>query len=106
MHDDCFTDATLDPLFKTDIDTLKKKALAESFNTIPEFCESKKEYVKPKLDQILSELQQNNSLLDLEWIIKESHEEPDDSRLIACSVHDPLSGQLTDFDYTEMACIN
>jgi hypothetical protein len=42
-------DSTLDPLFKTDINTLKKKALAEAFNTCPEFCQSKKEYISPKL---------------------------------------------------------
>jgi hypothetical protein len=53
LHDDCFEDSTLDPLFKTDIDMLKKKAAAEVFNTCPEFCESKKAYIKPKMDHIL-----------------------------------------------------
>lgn len=51
-------------------------------------------------------MKENDALLDLECTIKEAHEEPDDSRLIACSVHDPLSGQLIDFDYTEMANID
>jgi hypothetical protein len=38
--------------------------------------------------------------MDLEFTIKEAAEEPDESLLVPCSVHDPLSGLLTHFDYT------
>jgi len=104
-NDDRLSPTTLDPLFKFDIDALKKGAAAEAFNVSPEFAQAKKEFVGPKLDHIFSELKRSDALIDLEYTIKEAAQEPDDSLLVACTVHDPLSGLLTHFDYTAASSI-
>ena len=72
MHDDRLSSETLDPLFKFDMDTLKKSAAAECFNLSPEFCQSKKEFITPKLDHIFSELKSSDAFIELECTVKES----------------------------------